>query len=178
MYLQLLDVNYIEDVYHRYLVNLCAYATNRHLHFGTTVTSRVEGAHSQLKRALQVSTGDLLQVIDKFSMLITKQCKEHYLAMDDEKLRAQNRHRIPLFAAILAKITNFALNKIYDQYLLMLQEKKDEMESICGHVFTTTMGMPCLHVLREREVAGNVLTAADFHQQWVCFSVDLNNYNY
>lgn len=43
--------------------------TNKVTHFGNHVTSRVEGAHSKLKRYLQVSTSDFRGVKEKFVFL-------------------------------------------------------------------------------------------------------------
>lgn len=121
-----------------------------------------------MKRVLQVSTGDLLKVVDAYSLLITKQTKAHYLGMDEDRLRPQIRHQLPLFALVLPKITNFALGKVYEQLSLLEKEKQDRVETVCKHIFTTTMGMPCLHVLRQRDQMGEILMPEDFHRQWVC----------
>jgi hypothetical protein len=50
---------------------------NQHLHLGNRVTSWVEGAHSQLKSCLQISTGNLKTVYEKITLLLTHQHIEH-----------------------------------------------------------------------------------------------------
>jgi len=58
---------------------------NRYLHFGNRETSRAEGAHSIIKRYLQVSTGDLYGVLEKLSMMLTTQHQEHRAAVSAAK---------------------------------------------------------------------------------------------
>ena len=48
-----------------------------YLHFGHCETSRAEGAHSVIKRYLQVSTGDLYNVFTKLSLMLATQHQEH-----------------------------------------------------------------------------------------------------
>src|SRR3954447_24025725 len=62
---------------------------DRYLHFGHRETSRAEGAHSVVKRYLQVSTGDLYGVLQKLSLMLTNQHREHHAAMEVA------RNRIP-----------------------------------------------------------------------------------
>ena len=50
------EVQYLWETWLRpYADRLIAFSTNKYLHFGLTVTSRAEGAHSILKKYLQVS---------------------------------------------------------------------------------------------------------------------------
>src|SRR2546421_2850316 len=47
--------------------------TNKVLHLGNRVTSRVEGAHNTIKSYLQCSTGDLKAVYDSINLLLANQ---------------------------------------------------------------------------------------------------------
>ena len=111
-----LGVQYIADTWAKASPFFAAYATNRVLHMGAVTTSRVESGHAALKRTLQVSTGDLNKVVNDVNLIIIKQTRAHYLAMDEEKGRPQTRHRKTLFAPLRSKIINFALQKVYEQY--------------------------------------------------------------
>ena len=55
---------------------------------GAVTTSCVESGHAALKRTLQVSTGDLNKVVNDFNLIITKQTRAHYLAINKEKGRS------------------------------------------------------------------------------------------
>ena len=54
---------------------------DRYPHFGHHETSRAEGAHSVIKRYLQVSTGDLHNVLEKLSLMLTANHREHNAAI-------------------------------------------------------------------------------------------------
>ena len=79
--------------------------TKRFLHLDTTVTSRGEGAHRQLKQQLAFSTGDLFTVVDNIEVLLTNLMKENW----DEKLgHAQNRTRYQLLIPFFRELTAYA----------------------------------------------------------------------
>ncbi|CAG8809284.1 19847_t:CDS:2, partial [Cetraspora pellucida] len=103
-------IAYLEDTWLPLKEKFVAAWTNLYFHLGTTVTSRVEGAHSTFKAYLQVSTGDLYWVV-------SNQKKEF------DAMVASERIHIPLFALnnplymnIKGKVTTFALRKINEQH--------------------------------------------------------------
>ena len=82
---------------------------DRCLHFGHRETSRAEGAHSVVKRYLQVSTGDLHGVLQKLSLMLTNQHREHHAAMEAARNRIPQCFRTSLFSAVIGYITPYAL---------------------------------------------------------------------
>jgi len=67
-------LQYIQKTWTRPWVNkfIKAY-TDRYLHLGNRVTSKIEGGHSILKNYLQISTGDLKIVLEKVQLLLKSQ---------------------------------------------------------------------------------------------------------
>jgi hypothetical protein len=53
---------------------------NQVLHFETTMSSRSEIEHSQLKRYLRASTDDLKTMIDSISLMLKNQIHNHQIA--------------------------------------------------------------------------------------------------
>ncbi|CAB5383776.1 unnamed protein product [Rhizophagus irregularis] len=64
-------ITYFKDTWIPWKEKFVKAWTNGFFHLGTTVTSRVEGAHSNLKANLQVSTGDLYRVHAVISLMVT-----------------------------------------------------------------------------------------------------------
>jgi hypothetical protein len=57
------------------------------LHLGHDMSSRAESGHSMLKRFLSSSTGDLLQVFERFHLALTQQKNNIEVQWNDEKLK-------------------------------------------------------------------------------------------
>ena len=87
---------------------------DRHLHFGNRETSRVEGAHSVIKRYLQVSTGNLHDVFSKLFLMLATHHHEHKAALSMAKNRIPQSFRTSLFNNLIGYITPFALWRAYD----------------------------------------------------------------
>src|SRR3954452_19142819 len=94
---------------------------DRYLHFGHRETSRAEGAHSVIKRYLQVSTGDLYNVFEKLSLMLATQHQEHRAALVAAKNRIPQNFWSPLFSALIGHITPFALWRVYEQKQILDQ---------------------------------------------------------
>ncbi|CAB4443289.1 unnamed protein product [Rhizophagus irregularis] len=110
--------------------------TNGFFHLGTTVTSRVEGAHSNLKANLQVSTGDLYRVHAVISLMVT------------------------------SKVSKFALKKINEQYQKAAHATTQEPLSPCTGFFSKTMGLPCAHYIQHLVNTSQGLTLDNIHKHW------------
>ena len=137
-------INYLRDTYKPHATALAASGTNQVMHLGAIITSRSEGGHAVLKRALQISTGDLQKVVDDFGLLITKQARAHYLELDSQKAAPQQRHRIAFFATTVTTITHFALQKAFEQLKAVVNADVEGQElPPCTGVFSGTLGIPC-----------------------------------
>ena len=106
--------------------------TDKVLHFGNRVTSRVEEAHSAVKTYLQVSTGNLKMVYDNISLLLANQhiAYEAGVAINQSRLPHHATH--PLFAPLLDRISHFALGKIWDQKFRL---SSPQALAPCTHTF-------------------------------------------
>jgi MULE transposase domain len=139
-----------------------AYA-DQHLYFGNRVTSRVERAHSKLKMALQVSTGDLKTVFEKIRLLLENDHMEHNGALAIDLTRIPHTARDPLYGQLIGRISNFALGKIWEQRHRLVVS---EVLPPCTKSFSSSMGLPCAHQIEQRLRENQVLQLEDIHQHW------------
>src|SRR4051794_38749470 len=107
-----------------------------YLHLGNRVTSRVEGAHYILKSYLQVSTGDLKTVYDKITLLLTNQHIEYDDALAYNKTRTPHTAHGPLYSQLVGRISNFALDRLWDQHH---QLSRPEVLELCTNTFSHSM---------------------------------------
>jgi len=89
---------------------------DQYLHLDNTVTSRAEGAHSQLKSALKVSTSDLKTVFGRVELLLNQQHTEHEGRIAWDQIRTSHTARGPLYSQLLGRVSGFALGKIWEQH--------------------------------------------------------------
>ncbi|XP_063950653.1 protein FAR1-RELATED SEQUENCE 4-like [Daucus carota subsp. sativus] len=156
---QALVIAYIENNWLPFKEKFFYAWTNKVMHFGNHVTSRVGGAHSKLKRYLQVSTGDLRGVKDKLCLLIDNEFQEIKAQLSDEKIRVPHKFQIPLFKEIVGHVSVYALGELLKQYEL---SKSDALLTCKGN-FTSSMGLPCAHDIKGRLLP---IQLADIHPQW------------
>ena len=131
-----------------------------YLHIGNKATSRVEGAHAYVKTILQVSTGDLLSVLSKLTLAIEHQVRAKKTHRSKDKLL--HLTWLPsTFTPVSGISLAFTLKRCLDQF------KRNTEEKACGTtVFTSTMGIPCAHKLKEIDNSKCALGINEFHEQW------------
>ena len=71
----------------------------------SSVTSRLEGAHTRLKAFLQVSTGDLFDVVRNIENLIKNEINNYTMTLAKHRDRPPHDVREPEFDDILYKVT-------------------------------------------------------------------------
>ena len=186
------EVRYLTATWMQYKERFVPAWTNRYMHLGSTTSSRAEGAHATIKRYLQVSTGNLDTVCRRISLAVTNQEREMQATRATQLIRVPHVLRQPhVFGKVLTKISTFALLKVsftssrrsclaeiltwnsthtlpqvFDQWKQVMQETIQSPLPPCASVFTTTLGMPCAHVLRRHIRSGTQLAVDDFHRQW------------
>jgi hypothetical protein len=64
------------------------YYTNAYMHFGQVATSRSEGSHCRIKRDIQSSLGDLLNVVNSIERTITNHHLQIDQALANERIQA------------------------------------------------------------------------------------------
>lgn len=158
-------VEYLQDTWlEPFKYNLIRYYTNDTLHFGTTVTSRAEGAHSVLKSYLQVSTGDLKQVVAKIVVLLNNQYAEYITKREEAKQGRPYHLRTQFLHRTVGYIAPIALNKVLAEWQKVVSNTNPL--GPCSGVLTATWGIPCAHFLQNRLFNGEVLGPDDFHLHW------------
>jgi len=90
--------------------------TDRHLHLGSTTTSRGEGNHFVAKRYIKIVNGDLLMVLKSINLMLETQFTELNAAMEAEKCNVSHRHRLNFMKPLVGKISKYALDKFYELY--------------------------------------------------------------
>ena len=136
--------------------------TNIYMHIGSTSTSRVEGNHSVLKSYISISKLNLLEVFKRISLMLLNQAKELKSSIMLEQLKLSHRHRLNIFASINKKVSQFALDKILEQYKYA---DNNEISECTGH-FTKIYGLPCKHRILECIGLDSPLSLDDIHVQW------------
>jgi hypothetical protein len=128
--------------------------TDRYFHCGTTTTSRLEGAHAVLKRWIGVPTKDLTRVWEAIKLAIEDQLNELRTKNGRQNQSTPAGLSGQFYGQVIGKITHFGLYKLKEQYLYAKRQKQHEEEgrisSVCTRTFTTSMGMPCWHIIKER----------------------------
>ena len=137
--------------------------TNRALHLGNRVTSRIEGAHSTIKSYLQVSTGNLKMVYDSISLLLTNQLVTYEAGVAMNKARIPHIANHAIYAQLLGRISHHALGKIWEQKLRLTSP--DPLPP-CTQAFRSSMGPPCAHEIQVLLRENRPLTLEEVHPHW------------
>jgi hypothetical protein len=165
-------VDYIEDEWLRYSTarHFLHCFTDQVLHFGNSITSRAEDAHWVLKRDLQViSNNDLLSCIRSFEKTAREQHRTLKDKLDDARIQRPTKLLILLYHDVIGKVSPHALYKvhaIYERYLPVRNHTKPPIPDSCTGVTTATMGIPCIHVIKQRYDTERSLDMRDFHRHW------------
>ena len=142
--------------------------TNRYLHLDTTVSSRGEGAHRQIKAQLASSAGDLFLVFESIELLLKNVLADWEGKLAKAKNTVPHQLRIGLFRELIAHVAPPALWRILKQYEKLLKSQKKDAEPLepCTGVFTTTLGLPCSHRLDTLIKLDRVPTIREIHSHW------------
>jgi hypothetical protein len=81
-------------------------------HFESSSSSRVEGAHSALKQCMQVSTGDMMTVVEHVLQFLTDQYQEIDITISQQKERCNLVHS-DMFYDQVCRASYFHLIKSY-----------------------------------------------------------------
>ncbi len=157
---QSLAIDYIEENWLPYRRHFVAFWTNQIRHFNQLVSSRVEGAHSKIKKKLKTSSGDYLTVCDRIenSYVSTVNAYRHRLSL--QSTRKNRELSSDFFNLVVNRISEYALFKVMEQLKLVVVDGK------CTGVFRMVWGMPCSHDLAALRRSGNHLAVELFDEQW------------
>ncbi|CAJ0752946.1 11882_t:CDS:2, partial [Entrophospora sp. SA101] len=80
--------------------------------------------------------------------------------------RVQHVYRIALFEPLLCCVSVFALKKICDEWIKASNATLDSPLNPCSGILSSTMGLPCSHLISERIANGQTLQQTDIHEHW------------
>jgi hypothetical protein len=135
--------------------NLIVHAwVDRSFHGGTTVTSRLEGAHAVLKRWIGKPTKQLIALWESTKLAINNQLNEIEISTSRRLQTTPIGLSSQLFHALIGKITPFALYQLKKQEENIRQQREREEQGListtCTGMFCSSMGMLCWHMIKLR----------------------------
>ncbi|KAG5525936.1 hypothetical protein RHGRI_032289 [Rhododendron griersonianum] len=110
---------------------------------------------------LTVSTGNFREVREKICLAIDNQYNEIKTKVASEKIRVTHKFKIPMLKELVTHVSVFALGKLFKQCELA---RTDYVLGSCTGNFSRTMGLPCAHMMRNKE--DGILRLGDIHPQW------------
>jgi hypothetical protein len=160
------EVGYIKttwlDLYKEKLVKAWV---DQHAHFDNVVTSRVEGIHGLLKGYLKRSTLDLFEAWRAMKHALLNQLAELKSNQAKQQIRIPIELSGSLYSAVRGWVSHEALRKVEEQRKLLL--KTDPPPSpTCTGSFSKSLGLPCVHVLKNLLDQNQVLQLEHFHSHW------------
>ncbi|RKF54541.1 hypothetical protein GcC1_210054 [Golovinomyces cichoracearum] len=152
---------YVERTWLVWKEKLVGFWVDRHLHFGYTVTSTIEGCHLTIKAYLRRSTFDLKGVYDRHLLFWAAQQSSiaDSEAQDQQKPRHNTNH--PMLTNLIRHIHNYALQKP----VLEIQKVPWQATS-CSCTIRVAYGPLCCHEVFEFLRAMIQLSKADIHRHW------------
>jgi hypothetical protein len=138
------------------------------LFFGNSITSRVEGGHVKLKRALETSIEDLKKVINVIDLLLKDQRSAYIIAHEKFKSRLARECTIEALQNLQGFYSSYALRLIRKQ--LNKLNSSDALSS-CTGAYRSSMSLSCAH---EIQANPNLLHGEDVHSHWQIYDYDVN----
>jgi len=155
---------YVNDNWlpHKHMFVSCF--VNNYPHFGSTSTSRVEGNHHTVKTYIRLGNMDLLTVLKRIDQLLANQIVELNKEIEREKIIISHHHRIDCFQDLHYKVSQFALDKLLEQFNYAVGGH--EGSPTCTGMFTNTYGLPCKHEITNYVKNGGKIPLSMIHPQW------------
>ncbi|KAF8412056.1 hypothetical protein HHK36_000009 [Tetracentron sinense] len=142
--------------------------TDQYFHIGNTSTSRVESAHAQLKRYLQVSTSNLTTAWQSFDNLINQQHTDIKSSFSVSRIKMPHVYNQIFYRELCGLVSIYALGKIEEQKELAESYQASNMVDAqkCKHVIRRSLGIPCAHELVIYVKEGRSLPLSMIHDHW------------
>jgi hypothetical protein len=157
-------VNYLETNWMWYKKKWACAWTNKYIYFGHTASSRGESSHHAIKADLLSRPHNLSDVISIISLYLKRRNDEvkHQRGLDRGR-RSHLKHWV--YNKLHFVINSYAMERVQLHCKQFNMDIKTELPP-CTGVFTTTMGLPCVHKVQGRMRANQTLEANDSHLQW------------
>jgi hypothetical protein len=115
-----------------------------------------------MKSHIKMSTFDLFDVWQAIRHAITNQLKELRYVRVSQQMRTPLDISGTLFEAVRGWVSHSALRKVQEQRHLLQGPRM----TLCSQRFTSSHGLPCSHMLKRLEEAGQNLLIEHFHPHW------------
>jgi hypothetical protein len=135
------------------------------LHYDELTSSRVEGAHHQIKKELRSSTSDILATMQVVSRVVSYTNLQAFNSIQDEIYRHPVDLQVPLFRNILSQISRNAIRRVYNTWQEYLRSEKQKPLPSCTQYHMKSLGLPCNHVIKDLIDSGQSLLPSHFDQQ-------------
>src|SRR5947209_7653007 len=118
---------------------------------GTMQIPVLRGAHAALKKYLRGSIDNLYFVFEAMERYIIDQHTVASKALSDQRQLIPNRLHTPFFAGVVKKISSWALQKVYEEYITLQRSYMFKLElRPCTKYYQQALGIPCAHILSNR----------------------------
>ena len=154
-----------------YETEFAIYATKKYRNFGILSTSRTESSHAELKNHLRNRLSDLRRLLDGILTTMIKKRERFESKLAKEKATSLPKHsRVTILNPLCLKISNAALEKIYQQYLyandFFIRKLPQSTMRRCTHQFRMQMGLPCAHEVLNRLELREPFGMEDIDPHW------------
>ena len=143
--------------------------TKQYRNWGNISTSRLEGAHSQLKKFLVNRLASLKTLGEAIGTKTKQQVQAYREKLHKEATYENTRFREhPLTEAIHMNVTRKAMEMTWDQLVAAEKAYKDGQTELpgCTGAFQRQWGLPCRHIIFTRFLTMKSLGYSDFSRHW------------
>ena len=155
-------INYLLKTWIPWKESIVDFWIDRHMHLGNSTSSRIEGAHSALKKHLPSSVLDIIEAFRCIDRYVSIQKNEFESKLNDELKLIPQRCKSNIYSKVVRRISKFALVKIQEDFISF----KSNPLNNCRGITTRTLGIPCSHTMRRIELSGKELVPNDFHRHY------------
>lgn len=147
--------------------NFLHYHTAEYLHLNEIATSRTESAHWLLKQEIQVSTSDLLVILQGFGRVVNMQFAKIKLEIENDEIRNPT-YPEKLYKPLYKHVSTRAIKHTHALRTIYLPpaEDKPTIPPVCTCNSKETAGFPCIHLIKQYLDEGKGLEPDLFHPHW------------
>ncbi|RKF58629.1 hypothetical protein GcM3_180041 [Golovinomyces cichoracearum] len=140
---------------------LVRFLVDKHLQFGYTVTSTIEGCYSSIKAFLRRSTYDLKDIYDRLLLFWAAQQSPIADSEAQDQLKPRHNTNHLMLINLIKHIHNYALQKLVPEIW-----KVPEHTTSYSCTIRVAYGLPCCHEVFKFLRAKSQLSKADIHRHW------------
>lgn len=140
-------VNYINNTQLPWKERFVYAWTNKVRHFGSITTARVEGAHSRLKKYLELSKENFTSLWHVLNCMIIGQITVVTDSFEYSLIRVMRAYHLPALRDLRGYISHHVLNLILREIKRSYKVGIDK--NTCRCILRVTYGLPCAHKIAD-----------------------------